>query len=134
MATDDERIRGLWESMARGWADGNAEGFAAGFAADCDFTTVRGDKPAGRAGIVAGHDRLFRTAYRTTRLDARVLDIRYLRPDLATVNAESTIIAPDGTPLTDTHALAVVERGAGGGEWQIVAFHNMVPVAPAGDR
>uniref|UniRef100_UPI0031D19164 SgcJ/EcaC family oxidoreductase n=1 Tax=Streptomyces hawaiiensis TaxID=67305 RepID=UPI0031D19164 len=137
---DDARaIRALWADMARGWAAGDAALFAASFAEDCDFTTVRGDKPLGRSGIAAGHDALFHGPYAGTVLEARVVAVRFLRPDLATVEAESTITAPDGNPLITTHALAVVERTAEG-HWSISAFHNMVPAprpaqqAPAPDR
>ncbi|MEV6316151.1 SgcJ/EcaC family oxidoreductase [Streptomyces sp. NPDC051776] len=133
-ADDEQQIHELWDAMARSWAAGDAASFAANFSETCDFTTVRGEKPPGRDGIAAGHDRLFRTAYRGTVLRARVTGIRALRPDLATVNAESTIVGADGTPLVSTHALAVVERTASTGGWRITAFHNMVPVAAAGGR
>ncbi|KMS66963.1 hypothetical protein ACM01_44450 [Streptomyces viridochromogenes] len=124
---DDARaIRALWAEMARGWAAGDAALFAASFAEDCDFTTVRGDKPFGRAGVAAGHDALFQGPYAGTVLDARVVAVRFLRPDLATVEAESTVTAPDGQPLATTHALAVVERTAQR-HWLISAFHNMIP-------
>jgi uncharacterized protein (TIGR02246 family) len=121
--------------MARGWADGDADAFAAVFAEECDFTTVRGEKPPGRVGIAMGHDRLFRTAYYATRLRVRIESLRYLRPDLALVNAATTVIAHDDTELVSTHALAVVERAAadpGQNAWQITAFHNMLPI-PAPD-
>ncbi|MET7620352.1 SgcJ/EcaC family oxidoreductase [Streptomyces sp. NPDC005408] len=127
--TNDDRIRTLWASMAEHWAKGDAGRFAANFAEDCDFTTVRGDKPSGRVGIAAGHEALFRTVYRGSTLVARVRDIRYLRDDIATVNAESEITGADGTVLARTHALAVVELDAGAGQWSITAFHNMVPLS-----
>ncbi|MFG2191508.1 SgcJ/EcaC family oxidoreductase [Streptomyces sp. NPDC048639] len=133
-ADDEKRIHALWDAMAGAWAAGDAPSFAANFSQTCDFTTVRGEKPPGRDGIAAGHDRLFRTAYRDTTLRARVTGIRPLRPGLAAVNAESTIVGADGTPLASTHALAIVERTAATDAWHITAFHNMVPVAPAGDR
>ena len=119
-------IRALWSEMARGWAAGDAAVFSASFAEDCDFTTVRGDKPPGRPGVEAGHAALFEGPYAGTTLDARVVAVRFLRPDLATVDAESTVIAPDGTALATTHALAVVERTAEH-RWLIKAFHNMIP-------
>ncbi|MGW7423049.1 SgcJ/EcaC family oxidoreductase [Streptomyces sp. NPDC054813] len=126
---DDARaIRALWAEMARGWAAGDAALFAASFAEDCDFTTVRGDKPLGRTSIEAGHDALFRGPYAGTVLDARVVAVRFLRPDLATVEAESTIITPDGESPAITHALAVVERTAER-HWSIKAFHNMIPAS-----
>ncbi|MEU6080931.1 SgcJ/EcaC family oxidoreductase [Streptomyces sp. NPDC047108] len=133
-ADDEKRIHGLWEEMARSWGAGDAASFAANFSETCDFTTVRGEKSPGRDAIAAGHDRLFRTAYRGTTLDARVTGIRPLRPGLAAVNATSSIVGTDGAPLVSTHALAVVERAEDTGAWQITAFHNMVPVAPSGDR
>ncbi|MEG3628579.1 SgcJ/EcaC family oxidoreductase [Streptomyces poriticola] len=122
-------IRALWDAMARGWAEGDAARFARSFAEDCDFTTVRGDKPAGRPGIEAGHAILFHGPYAGTALETDVRAIRFLRLDLATVDAESTIGAPGGVVLARTHALAVVERTATR-PWLIRAFHNMIPAAP----
>ncbi|QIY96721.1 SgcJ/EcaC family oxidoreductase [Streptomyces sp. S1D4-11] len=122
-------IHALWETMARAWASADATLFASVFSPDCDFTTVRGDKPPGRAGIAAGHDRLFRTQYASTRLDARIVAVRHLRPDLATVEAESTIRTAADTPLAKTHALAIAERTATG-DWHLTAFHNMIPAIP----
>ncbi|MCH0563865.1 SgcJ/EcaC family oxidoreductase [Streptomyces sp. MUM 136J] len=112
--------------MRRGWAEGDAGRFAASFTEDCDFTTVGGDKPSGRAGIEAGHTALFRGRYAGTTLDTRVTAVRFLRPGLATVDVESAISAPGGTAPTRTHALAVVQRTAER-TWLISAFHNMIP-------
>ncbi|MFD8786487.1 TIGR02391 family protein [Kitasatospora sp. NPDC059599] len=131
--SDDSTIRALWQAMERAWTAGDGNAFAAVFAEECDFTTVRGDSTPGRTGIARGHERLFRSAYRSSRLTTAVRGIRYLRPDLATVTAESRIVALDGAALADTHALAVVERTTASGEriWQIVTFHTMVPLGNA---
>lgn len=134
MTASDDQIRALWTAMERGWSDGDAAAFAAVFAEDCDFTTVRGEKPPGRTGIALGHDRLFRTTYRATRLEVDIRSIRYLSPDIAVVNAASAVVSHDGTDLVGTHALAVVAHtptGQGGSAWQIAIFHNMVPVSAA---
>ncbi|WP_460067068.1 SgcJ/EcaC family oxidoreductase [Streptomyces sp. YKOK-I1] len=130
---DEAAIHALWDTMARGWAAADAPLFASVFAADCDFTTVRGDKPRGRTGIEEGHAALFAGPYAGTRLTARVRAVRPLRPGLATVDAESTIHTADGTAIATTHALAVVERTAPpeDGGWRVTAFHNMIPAAPA---
>ncbi|MFE0464562.1 SgcJ/EcaC family oxidoreductase [Kitasatospora sp. NPDC058965] len=124
---EEDRVRELWAVMARGWAAGDAEAFAAVFAEDCDFTTVRGEKPGGRAGVAARHDQLFRTAFRGTTLRSRIDAVRPLRSGLATVDVAAEVLAADGQRLLATHALAVVARDAAGA-WRIVAFHNMVPV------
>ena len=107
---------------------------ARNFSQTCDFTTVRGEKPPGRDGVAAGHDRLFRTAYRYTTLRALVTGIRPVCSVSPAVNAESTIVGADETPLASTHALAIVERTAADDAWHITAFHNMVLVALAAYR
>ncbi|RLL65751.1 SgcJ/EcaC family oxidoreductase [Streptomyces sp. Z26] len=124
--SDDKEIRALWDAMAHAWESGDAEAFAAVFESDCDFTTVRGEKPPGRAGVAAGHAHLFRTAFRGTRLSVRVRAVRALTPELATVDVESDVVGADGTALVTTHALAVARKGTDGA-WLIAAFHNMVP-------
>ncbi|MBN0044416.1 SgcJ/EcaC family oxidoreductase [Streptomyces actuosus] len=123
---DVRAIHALWDDMRRAWAEGDAGRFAASFAEDCDFTTVRGDRPTGRAGIEAGHAALFRGPYAGTALGTRVTAVRFLRPGLATVDVESTVGAPGSTAPTRTHALAVVERTPQR-TWLIRAFHNMIP-------
>ncbi|WP_236245285.1 SgcJ/EcaC family oxidoreductase [Streptomyces sp. CC210A] len=125
---DAGAIRALWDAMARGWAEGDAARFAASFAEDCDFTTVRGEKPPGRPGIEAGHADLFRGPYAGTVLATDVRSIRFLGPGLAAVDAESTVGRPGGAVLARTHALAIVARTAGH-RWLIHTFHNMIPAA-----
>ncbi|MER6399861.1 SgcJ/EcaC family oxidoreductase [Kitasatospora sp. NPDC001603] len=129
-STAESQIHALWDAMRSAWATEDAEGFAAVFTENCDFTTVRGERMRGRADISEGHGRLFRSTYRSTRLDTVIRSIRYLNPDLATVTVESTVSAFDGATIAGTHALAVVERTmvSGTKAWQITAFHNMVPV------
>ena len=135
---DETQIRALVADMASGWARADGSQFARSFSADADFTSVRGDQLCGRDQIAAAHQRLFDAAYRGTHLHAEVTRIRPLRPGLAVVGIDSRLCRPDGAAvrgLTGTgwptmHALAVVENLAGA--WQIIAFHNMVPAAPAG--
>ncbi|MCW2501987.1 MAG: hypothetical protein JWO79_271 [Actinomycetia bacterium] len=128
--TDEEQIHALWRQMEDGWSGGSGPRFAAPFAEDADFVTVRGEATRGRGEIADRHGALFDTAYAGSALAARVESIRYLRPDLALVHATSTVTPPGGRPPMTTHAQAVAERRAGG--WQIVAFHNMVPLTPTG--
>jgi len=119
----DDRIRGLWDTMTAGWADGDAARFASVFAADVDFVNVRGEALSGRDAVESGHAHLFATAYRGTSLSASVTLIRRLAPDLSLVHVTSEI-APAGVV---THAQAVVRHD---GSPEITAFHNMIPKGP----
>lgn len=119
----DDRIRGLWDTMAAGWADGDAARFASVFAADVDFVNVRGEALSGRDAVESGHAHLFATAYRGTSLSASVTLIRLLAPDLSLVHVTSEI-SPAGVV---THAQALVRHD---GSPEITAFHNMIPKGP----
>jgi uncharacterized protein (TIGR02246 family) len=119
--TDEDRIRGLWRTMADGWAAGDAALFASVFAEDVDFVTVRGEEHSGRDVVEKSHARLFGTAYRGSTLTAEVGLVRPLADGISLVHATSTV-APHGIK---THAQAVVVRRDG--VWTISAFHNMVP-------
>ncbi|GAA3437711.1 SgcJ/EcaC family oxidoreductase [Kutzneria kofuensis] len=119
-------IKALWERMAEGWAAGSGERFASVFAPDTEFVNVRGEEQHGRATVAAGHQNLFQTRYRDTKLTADVHSIRFITDDAAVVHVASTVHSSDGK-ATGTHAQAVVERRDG--EWLITAFHNMVPAS-----
>ena len=119
----DDRIRGLWDTMAAGWASGDAARFASVFAADVDFVNVRGEALSGRDAVESGHAHLFATAYRGTSLSASVTLIRRLAPDLSLVHVTSEI-SPAGVV---THAQALVRHD---GSPEITAFHNMIPKGP----
>jgi uncharacterized protein (TIGR02246 family) len=118
-----DEIKALWQRMAEGWAAGDGERFAGVFAPDVAFVNVRGEEQHGRQTVAAGHQKLFETRYRDTKLTAEVHTIRFVGDDAAVVHVASTVHSSDGR--TDTHAQAVVERH--GGEWLITAFHNMIP-------
>ncbi|MFC8096786.1 SgcJ/EcaC family oxidoreductase [Streptomyces sp. NPDC057301] len=128
MTDPDESVTQLWTALSEAWARGDAHDFAANFHPQCDFTSVRGDKPEGRAGIADSHAKLFAGVYRGSSLDAHVRRIRHLSPGIATVDVESSVIGPDGSPLAHTHALAVVQHDTETDRWSITSFHNMVPV------
>ncbi|MCS7479535.1 SgcJ/EcaC family oxidoreductase [Umezawaea endophytica] len=124
--SDDDLVRGLWSTMAEGWAAGDAARFAAVFGPDVDFVTVRGEDLRGRAAVEEVHARLFASAFRDTRLVPNFLLVRPLADGVHLVHV-TTGIVPLGVL---THAQAVVTRRDGG--WEITAFHNMIPNAPRG--
>lgn len=124
---DEDRIRGLWRTMVKGWASADAALFASVFADDVEFVTVRGEELFGRDAVAAMHDSLFGTVYRDTRLTAECGLIRPLSDELVLVHATSTVTPPG----IATHAQAVVGRREGA--WSITAFHNMIPFTAKGN-
>jgi uncharacterized protein (TIGR02246 family) len=128
--SDDDQIRALWVRLSQAWAAGSGEQFGRVFAPDADFVSVRGELQHGCVEIGDRHAGLFRSVYLDSTLVTDIQAIRYLTSDVAVVQAASTVLSPESAPSMSTHAQAVVERR--GGEWTIVAFHNMVPLPQAG--
>lgn len=137
MTTDADAIRALVAHYAAAWNRGDGTDYGSVFADDADFTSIRLDRAHGRAAIAAGHQAIFDTIYRGTRLEAEVAKLRFLRPDIAVVEIDQRLFLPDGSAArglggnagNTTHILGVAERRPEG--WRFVAFQNMVPVASA---
>jgi uncharacterized protein (TIGR02246 family) len=128
---DASQIEALVHTFRDAWNRGDGAGYASVFADDADFTSIRLDRAHSRDEIAAGHEHIFSTIYRGTRLEAEVEQIRFVRPDVAVANVDSRLLGPDGEPFGPghAHAQAVVAKDAG--RWQIVAFQNMIPVGAA---
>jgi uncharacterized protein (TIGR02246 family) len=128
MANEDGALHQLVATYADAWNRGDGAGFASVFAQDADFTSIRLDRVHNRADLAAGHQAIFDTVYKGTRLQADVESIRYVRPDVAVLNVDGQLVQADGVPVARrrSHALAVAERLVDG--WRIVAFQNLVPV------
>jgi uncharacterized protein (TIGR02246 family) len=119
--SDEEAIRGLWDTMAEGWSRGDAKTFAGVFTEQADFVNVRGQEQVGRAQVEAGHARLFASVYQGTLMKPDVRLVRPIADGVCLVHVTSIVTPPGVT----THAQAVVTRQDG--EWSISAFHNMIP-------
>jgi uncharacterized protein (TIGR02246 family) len=124
----EQDLRALVATYMAAWNRGDGAGYASAFAEDADFTSVRLDRPHSRAEIAAGHEAIFATIYKRTRLHAEVDRIRFVRPDVAVLDVEHHLTDAAGVtfPPGHSHAIAVAERTTNG--WQFVAFQNMVPV------
>lgn len=126
-ARDEAEIRALFDRMGEAWEREDGESFASVFAIDADFVNIRAHALRGRAEIGRHHTQIFTTIYRGSTVRIGGLRIRSIRPDVATIEAESAVTLP-GQPERHAHMLAVAARD--GGRWEIQALHNMIPFAP----
>jgi uncharacterized protein (TIGR02246 family) len=134
-ARDEADLSGLVTTFVEGWNAGSGDTLARAFATDADFTNVMGLHAHGRDVIARGHDEILATVFRGTRLAATVDQIRYLRPDVAVVDATLTLRGADGEPvamLPAGHSSAGFVATRESGSWAIAVFRNMIPfVRPA---
>src|SRR5262245_54777068 len=127
----------LLETLALGWNAASGETYASVFAADADFINILGMHARGRDLIARGHDEILSTVFRGTRMTAAVDSVRFLRPDVAVVEATLSLQKADGQPFTfgdpsrppTPHTKAGYVATKEGETWSIAVFRNMVPFA-----
>ena len=135
--TDATEVTRLLETLARGWNTASGATYASAFAGDADFINILGMHARGRDLIARGHDEILATVFRGTRMTAVVDSVRFLRPDVATVEATLSLRQADGQPFTFSgpsrppmpHTKAGYVATKQGETWSIAVFRNMVPFA-----
>ena len=124
-AADEAAIRALVGRCVAGWNKGSGEAFAAQFAEDSDYVVVNGHHIKGRAQNASGHQQIFDSFHKGTRLWAQVKSVRFLRPDVALMHTVSRVLKPgesDASPEPEAIQTWTVSRH--GKEWLVDAFHN----------
>lgn len=92
---DDElAIRALYQSLLDSWEAG-AAAYAQCFTQDATYIVGTGMIEQGWQEIVAGHEIIFSAWARNSRLEGRVLSLRFLSPELALLVAAGHIVYKD---------------------------------------
>ena len=132
-AADEAAIRALLQKCIEGWNKGSGEAFAAQFAEDSDFVSANGMHIKGRKQNASHHQQIFDTFFKGTRLWAQVKSVRFLRPDVALLHTQGTILRPgesDASPEPASIQTLTVSKH--GNEWLVDAFQNTPIQRPTG--
>jgi uncharacterized protein (TIGR02246 family) len=124
-SSDELAIRALTKSLAEGWNKGSGAAFAAQFAEDADYVVVNGNYLKGRQQIASGHQQIFDTFYKGTRLWIEIKSVRFLKPDVALMHSVSRVLKPgESETAVRPAALQSFVITKHGGVWLIDSFHN----------
>jgi uncharacterized protein (TIGR02246 family) len=121
-AADEAALREAVRSMETGWNTKNGAAYARVFAEDADFVVINGTYIKGRAAIESGHQRIFDTIFKDTKITLQVKQIRFLRPDVAVVHIDGRREGPT-KELTQNAILTLVMTKEKQG-WTVAAFQN----------
>jgi uncharacterized protein (TIGR02246 family) len=105
----------------------DAHAVAMDFAADADFTNMRGTHRHGRKEIEEWFASLFNGNLKDSHRKDIVRSIRFLTPEVATVDADTVITgtkAPDGSEVPPRSGLMIVTMTKQNGRWMISVFHE----------
>ena len=125
---DEAAIRAIVAGLEASWNAADGAGYGTAFAEDADFVNVYGHHFHGRAVIAAGHQQIFDTVYRGSRIAGTVEGVRTIGPGVALARVAYHLRIPRDGAEHEARARATLVLTNGGTGWRIAAFHN-TPIA-----
>lgn len=124
---DSAAIKQVFTDFYEKFTRHDAHGTTMTFAADGDFTNMRGVHRRGRKEIEAWFASLFAGNLKDAHRTDIVRSIRFFAPDVATVDADTTITgtkAADGSEVPARKGLMIATLTKQDGRWLISTFHE----------
>ncbi|MDG6108011.1 SgcJ/EcaC family oxidoreductase [Dactylosporangium aurantiacum] len=128
MDTDLDAIRGVVAQVQDAQQRERVEDFVVLFRHDAIWTTGHGRRLTGREEIAAFTRQVLPGAMRGTTVTYELLDVLFIRPDVAAARVRQTTTGPDGTAEGSPVYVMAKEDG----RWLLTACQNtlVVPGAP----
>ncbi|RIV23871.1 SgcJ/EcaC family oxidoreductase [Fibrisoma montanum] len=131
---DTLALQTIISSETEAWNQGDAVAYSRHFAQDGTFTNIAGMFMTGHPTFLKRHDDIFKGIFYKTVLQQTIVSMRFIHPDVATVETLCRVTGFTGTgPAVPaqldakgrlhTRLLQVLVRQAGA--WQIVSYHNV---------
>jgi uncharacterized protein (TIGR02246 family) len=120
-ADAEKEVRAELDSYTAAFNKGDLDGLLAHFAADADFVNDSGEQLKGKAGLAE----LFKQTLadlKGYKLAVTITSLRFLRPDVALLDGEATLTAPDGA--SDSGRFNVVWTKSDG-KWLMSSVHDL---------
>ena len=126
-AGDDAAVRQVVAGFSDGWNKHDARAMCASVAEDVRWVGWRGDVYENRKGVEDNHATLFADLYKNTHRTDVVKSVRYLAPDLASVDDFWSMTGArtrDGADWPYREGYANFLMAKRGGRWMIVVSHT----------
>ncbi len=122
---NEKVLHELFQQMIDGWNRGNGQAYAAPFTEDADYVIVDGMHVKGREVIAFGHQYIFDTVYKGSKMEGHVEDMRFLSPDVALLHARGVLQIPGQAGVASeqpsTMTLVAIRQAD---RWGFTAFQN----------
>lgn len=124
-SADEKVLHDLFQQLVDGWNQGNGQVFAAPFTDDADYIVWNGRYLKGRQAIAAGHQQIFETLYRGSRLEGSIKSIRFLRDDIALLHLHGRPQIPgQEAPAPEEYSIQTLVAIKQADGWRFTAFQN----------
>ena len=133
--SEEADVRAVGQRAIDTWNAHDMKAFAELYTEDAEFVNVYGMWWTGRPRIQSEHEATHATVFRNSRLSAKEIRVKFLRPDVASLHMRwdlTGLALPNGQPLPDRKGVLVYIVVKQRGEWRIAVGQNtdIVP-APA---
>lgn len=114
----------LMNGLEQAWNNADGKAFGKLFTAKADFVDIRGELHQSKKAIAAGHQEIFDSIYKDSRLAYTLLQARKVAKGVVLAHLAGELTTPSG----QHHSLqsVVLVRKASG--WKISSFHNTLVV------
>jgi uncharacterized protein (TIGR02246 family) len=126
-AVDDVAVKKVVDGFSSGWNSHDASAMCASLADDVRWVSWRGEVTDSRKGVEEDHAKLFADLYKNTHRTDEVKSIRYLGPDLASVDDFWTMTGArtrDGADWPYRAGYANFLMARRDGRWIVIVSHT----------
>src|SRR6187399_2230295 len=116
-------VENVLRQLETAWNRADGKGYAAPFAEDADFVDIRGVHHHGRGPIGQGHQAIFDTVYKGSKIAHRATDARAVAGDVIVAHGVATMETTNGM-FDGRHAINTIVLVRSGDAWRIASFHN----------
>jgi uncharacterized protein (TIGR02246 family) len=135
VAEEEATVRGLYVRMNDGWNRGDGNDAAAVFAEDGEMVSGDGTYWNGRSEIAKYLTRALTGPVRGSRLVATVLDVRFLRPDVALMRLRADFVPLGASePAPERRAVHSILAARDAGKWHVALFQATRILSPSAQR
>ncbi len=133
---DEEALRKMQEGFAAAWNQHDAAAMSMFWAEDGDWVGPDGNLVQGRVAVENYLAESHTGDWATSKLSVKVTGIRFLKPDVAVVNAEQEISGARDEldkPLPAQKVVATSVLVKKDGKWQTAVYRSFIPPPPSED-
>jgi uncharacterized protein (TIGR02246 family) len=126
-SSNDAAVKEIVAGFSNGWNNHDARAMCASLADDVQWVNWRGEVYSNRKGVEEEHAKLFADLYKNTHRTDTVKSIRYVAPDLASVDDDWTMTGArkrDGADWPYRAGYANFLMAKRSGRWIVIASHT----------
>lgn len=124
-ASDSAAVHRLIEDLVTAWNAGDGDAYGRCFTEQCDYVTFNGDHVSGRTSVASGHQALFETHLRGSKLMFEEVHTRQI--DSATILVHgigNSLLKGRKSPSASRRSIQTLVAVRTGKGWLFTAFHN----------